>query len=88
MLSSKDETIYSVESPRPHRVRFSLERALRTDYMVDDFQKTYFVIDSFEHLFEECDRDFGPLYERLSALAGVAPDSLLPDDEIVSRGSF
>ena len=60
MLSSKDETIYSVQSPKPNRVAFDLERVLNTAYMVDDFQKTYFVIDSFEQLFEICDCDFTP----------------------------
>ena len=88
MLSSKDETIYSVRSPKPNRVRFSLERTLLTDYMVDDFQKTYFVIDSFDHLFEECDRDFGPLYDALAGREAIDPETLAPSDDVVSRGDF
>ena len=86
MLSSKDETIYSVKSPIPHRVRFNLERTLMTDYMVDDFQKTYFVIDSFDHLFDECDRDFDPIYSKLAQQAAIKPDQLLESDEVITYG--
>ena len=87
MLSSKTETVYSVESETPHRVRFDLERILRTKYMVDDYQKTYFVIDSFEQLFQECDRDFAPIYERLKDLPPVEAHETLPSDVVVSKGS-
>ncbi|MEO1014325.1 MAG: phenylalanine 4-monooxygenase [Pseudomonadota bacterium] len=87
MLSSKDETVYSVESRKPHRVRFSLERALRTEYMVDDFQKTYFVIDSFDHLFEECDRDFADIYDRLKELPSVKAHELLATDDVIHEGA-
>lgn len=88
MLSSKDETIYSVESPKPNRIGFDLERILNTAYMVDDFQKTYFVIDSFEQLFEICDRDFTPYYERGLNKKAIDPETVLPDDKVISRGAF
>jgi phenylalanine-4-hydroxylase len=88
MLSSKDETIYSVESPKPNRIGFDLERILRTNYMVDDFQKTYFVIDSFEQLFDVCAQDFGPIYERLAGAAPVDPEQILPGDRVLTRGLF
>ena len=39
---------------------------MRTRYRIDDFQQTYFVIDSFEQLLQECYQDFGPIYERLA----------------------
>jgi phenylalanine-4-hydroxylase len=48
ILSSKAETVYSIESPEPKRIAFNLERVMLTNYLIDDFQKTYFVIDSFE----------------------------------------
>src|SRR5579863_2669641 len=47
ILSSKGETVYSVESPEPHRWRFELLRVMRTEYRIDAFQQSYFVIDSF-----------------------------------------
>jgi phenylalanine-4-hydroxylase len=38
---------------------------MRTKYAIDDFQQTYFVIESFEKLLAACYQDFAPLYERL-----------------------
>lgn len=88
MLSSKDETIYSIDSPIPHRVAFDLERVLCTDYMVDDFQKTYFVVDSFEELFAVCDQDFAPLYERIAGRPAHDPAALRPGDRVVTTGTI
>lgn len=88
MLSSKDETIYSVESPKPNRIGFDLERVLNTSYMVDDFQKTYFVIDDFDQLFEICDHDFSPYYERGAGKAPIDPEQILPSDKVVTQGQF
>ena len=88
MLSSKDETIYSVESPKPNRIGFDLERVLNTAYMVDDFQKTYFVVDSFESLFEISDCDFTEFYKRGAGNAPISPDRVLPTDHVINKGEF
>jgi phenylalanine-4-hydroxylase len=84
ILSSKGETVYSVESPVPHRVAFDLERIMRTRYLIDDFQRIYFVLDSFEQLFHAgYDTDFGPLYERNRDLPPIPPERLLPTDRVI-----
>ncbi len=88
MLSSRDETIYSVESPVPHRVRFDLARVLQTNYMVDDFQKTYFVIDSFESLFQSSYQDFTPFYVRLKGAPSIDPANVLAEDRLYARGTI
>lgn len=88
MLSSKDETIYSVEDPKPNRVAFDLERVLNTAYMVDDFQKTYFVIDSFDQLFEICDCDFTPYYQRAEGKPPIDPEIVLASDKVINKGQF
>lgn len=88
MLSSKDETIYSVKSEKPNRIAFDLERVLNTAYMVDDFQKTYFVIDSFEKLFEISDCDFTPFYERGAGKEPIDPETVLETDRVVNWGRF
>jgi phenylalanine-4-hydroxylase len=73
ILSSKGETVYSVQSPVPRRLAFELERVMRTEYHIDRFQSTYFVIDSFEQLFHAgYDTDFAPLYERVRGLPVLA----------------
>ncbi len=86
ILSSAGETAYSIDSDRPHRIAFDLARVMRTDYLIDDYQKTYFVIDSFEQLFRSAyDTDFAPLYRAFRDAPGIAPDALLPGDVPVSR---
>ena len=85
ILSSTAETRYSIESDAPHRIAFDLERVIRTDYLIDDFQRTYFVIDSFEQLFEAgYETDFAPLYARYKDEPGIEPDVVLPDDRLLA----
>ena len=71
--SSKDESIFALDDPSPNRLRFDLERVMRTRYRIDDFQQTYFVIRSYDELFRATvDTDFAPLYERLGDGVGYA----------------
>jgi phenylalanine-4-hydroxylase len=84
ILSSKGETVYSVESPQPNRIAFELERVMRTDYLIDNFQQTYFVIDSFEQLFLAAyETDFAPIYRKHCATPGIAPNVVLPTDKVI-----
>jgi phenylalanine-4-hydroxylase len=87
ILSSKGETVYAVDSPKPNRIGFNLERVLTTDYRIDDFQKTYFVIDSFQQMFDETRRPFGPVYERLRGRPPHDAGAVLPADRIINRGA-
>ena len=87
ILSSKGETVYCVESPKPKRIKFDLERVMLTDYLIDDFQKTYFVIDSFEQLIEATRPDFTPIYARLADLPSVPAGAVLDGDRVFQRGS-
>ena len=75
LLSSGGELPYSVEDPQPRRRPFELERMLRTEYRIDRYQDTYFVIDSFAQLMHETEPDFTPIYARLRALPTFAADS-------------
>jgi len=89
ILSSAGETVYSIEDPRPHRIGFDLVRVMRTDYLIDAYQKSYFVIDSFEQLFRSAyDRDFAPIYRSYRELPSFEPDMLLPTDIVVNRGTI
>ncbi len=87
ILSSKGETVYAIDSDVPNRVGFDLERILTTEYRIDAFQETYFVIDSFEQLFAETHKPFAPLYERLSNRPPYAPNLVLPSDRVIHRGT-
>ncbi|WP_295941462.1 phenylalanine 4-monooxygenase [uncultured Acidovorax sp.] len=74
ILSSSGELAYSVQSTEPQRIPLQLERTMRTRYKIDTYQQTYFVIDSFEQLFEMTAADFAPIYERLRGLPEFAAD--------------
>ena len=85
ILSSKGEVLYALESDKPHRLGFQLERIMRTDYRIDDYQETYFVIDSFEQLYEATLADFKPIYARLAQAENIAAHAILPTDRIIPR---
>lgn len=68
LLSSGGELAHCVDDPRPRRLPFELERIMRTEYQIDRYQDTYFVIDSFDHLMRETAPDFTPIYARLRNL--------------------
>ncbi|WP_311222604.1 MULTISPECIES: phenylalanine 4-monooxygenase [unclassified Acidovorax] len=75
ILSSAGELPFSVRSPEPQRLPLQLERTMRTRYQIDSFQKTYFVIDDFEQLFQMTAPDFAPIYERLAGQPEFAADA-------------
>ena len=85
ILSSKGETVYAVDSDKPNRIAFDLERVLSTEFRIDAYQETYFVIDSFEQLFHETHKPFGPLYERLTGQAPIAPGAVLAGDRVIHK---
>jgi phenylalanine-4-hydroxylase len=82
ILSSKGESIYCLDDPKPHRAAFDLKRILRTRYRIDDFQETYFVIDSFEQLMAETAPDFAPIYDELRGLPELEPGGIQPSDTL------
>ena len=83
IVSSSAESAYCLESDRPRRVVFDLKRVMRTDYLIDRFQDTYFVIDGFDDLFAATRPDFTPLYEELDGQPAIAPDGAAPADRLV-----
>jgi phenylalanine-4-hydroxylase len=88
ILSSPGESVFSLEDTSPNRVAFDLARIMRTKYIISDYQQTYFVVDSFEQLLDECYRDFSPLYDALQHEPDIEAHELLPGDRVLSRGDF
>jgi phenylalanine-4-hydroxylase len=84
ILSSFGETRYAVESQDPNRIRFDLKRVLRSEYRIDSFQSTYFVIEDFEELFEASKGDLLPVYREIADQADVSPTSRLAADIVIS----
>ena len=63
VLSSPKELLYALESSIPARLPFDTMRSMRTRFLIDDVQNTYFVLDSFEQLRTETAPAFAPYYE-------------------------
>lgn len=51
ILSSKGESEYSVFSPVPKRIDYDIETIFATPYIKDKYQQQYFVIESYQQLF-------------------------------------
>ena len=90
IVSSKGESLYSVESAAPNRLAFDLERVLRTRYRIDTFQKTYFVIDSFAQLFDALGAGIAAHLADPASLLAVEPyaaGDVLHSDTVYTRGT-
>lgn len=87
IVSSKGESIYCLEDAAPNRILFDLLRVMRTQYRIDDYQESYFVIDGFDQLFAATRPDFTPYYAALRREADLAPGTVLADDAVLHRGT-
>jgi len=56
---------------------------MQTNYIIDTYQSVYFVIDSYEQLFDEVNSKLSDLYPILKSKTDYVPDTILPTDEIV-----
>ena len=87
IVSSYGESRFALDDPSPNRIAFDLNRVMRTPYKIDDFQQTYFVIDSFEDLLRRTlEADFAPLYAALDGVADLSTDTVLESDVVLHRG--
>ena len=77
-----------MNDPSPNFLQFELERVLRTGYYIDDFQASYFTIDSFDALFKECiERPFIPLYESCRNKPTLSPFEITDSDKVLREGT-
>ena len=61
---------------------------MRTQYRYDDFQQTYFVIDSFEQLLNDTvKQDFAPLYERIKGHDDIPARATIDGDDVIQKGT-
>ena len=87
IASSATESVFALEDASPNRIAFELERVLQTNYRIDDFQETYFVIDGLDELLELAQIDFEPIYRRLLAQPEFEPGDVLASDRVIARGN-
>jgi phenylalanine-4-hydroxylase len=88
IVSSFSESRFALEDASPNRIAFDLERVMRTEYRIDDFQQNYFVIPSFEELLSATTEiDFAPLYRSVRRQDDIAPGAVLTSDVLLTHGT-
>lgn len=86
ILSSGGEVEFCLKpNTSSHHIHLDIQRCLRTLYKIDSYQETYFVINSFQELFEGTAPDFAPYYDKLKQLDALPANTLLEGEiELVS----
>jgi phenylalanine-4-hydroxylase len=88
IVSSYGESIFALDDPSPNRIGFDMKRVMQTDYRIDDYQQTYFVIPSFEELLRQTvETDFAPLYDEIVGAPAIPVAQIVPSDEVITRGT-
>jgi phenylalanine-4-hydroxylase len=87
IASSYAESLFALDDPSPNRIRFDLERVMRSHYRIDDFQEVYFVLDSLDELLALASTDFEPVYQRIQGQSELEPGDVEPGDQLINRGT-
>jgi len=89
ILSGPAEAVFCLEAESPNRIMLNVDRVMRTDYVIDDLQPTYFVIESFADLYHQTvDRDFDRLYRSLAPGFTYANTAVIDIDDVLHRGTL
>ncbi|MES2942674.1 MAG: phenylalanine 4-monooxygenase [Pseudomonadota bacterium] len=87
IASSASESVFSLDDASPNRLGFELERVMRTEYRIDDFQESYFVIKNLDELLALAQIDFAGSYARVQGQSDYTPGTVLASDQLFTRGT-
>ncbi len=88
IVSSYGESVFALESESPNRIAFDLLRVMRTQYRIDDYQQSYFVIPNLDTLLQvTVETDFAPLYNSLENLDDYDVADIVVDDSVITKGT-
>lgn len=93
ILSSPGETAYSIDSTKPNRILIDpsndqdLVRLVTTDYLISEFQKTYFVMKSFDTLASLTPERIVWAARQADKLPHFTWREIAPGDTVLSVGS-
>ncbi len=80
ILSSTEETCYSLESPKPKRHPLVVIDAFRTHYRIDELQKNYFYIEQLADLQQFAKLDLQAIIQQARRL-GMKPSDYAPKED-------
>ena len=86
IASSFTESVFALDSASPNRIAFDLARVMQTKYRIDDFQESYFVVDSLEQLLDLARIDFEPVYQAIAGQPDFEPGDIQAGDRVITRG--
>ena len=88
ILSGPREAVFALEGRSPNRIMLNVDRVMRTDYVIDDLQPTYFVIESLADLYHQTvERDFDRLYRALNPGFTYANAAVIDVDDVLHKGT-
>lgn len=94
ILSSPGETTYSIQSPKSNRILIDpsddhdLLRLATTDYLISEFQKTYFVMSSFDQVQSLTAERIMAAGKRAMELPHYTWREIAPGDKIINVGQI
>lgn len=68
ILSSSGESVYSLESPHPQRLNYNVKQIFDTPFIKDHYQEQYFVIESYQQLFNSISEIENELQSRMNLI--------------------
>lgn len=87
LASSSGEAVYCTDSDEPIKLDFDPLMVFRTNYRIDIYQPIYFMIDSFEQLFNVITSDLVPLMDEAKILGSVNPEITNPPRDLLIKAS-
>lgn len=88
IVSSYGESLFALDDDSPNRIIFDLERIMRSEYRIDDYQQNYFVINDLQQLLDVTQQtDFAPLYQKLQSLPNIAVADIIDSDTLLTLGT-
>jgi len=88
IVSSFGESVFALDDVSPNRIMFDLERVLRTEYRIDDYQQNYFIIPSLDELLRvTVETDFKPVYDKIAGMPNIAIAEIVEGEDVLTFGT-
>jgi len=84
--SSEKELNFALDDVSPNRIKFDLERVMRTDFWIYDLQSSYFVLDDIKQLKEVLTLDWDSIMMGLERAPVIELGAVVDADRVISFG--